>query len=360
MHMSQGRHPDDRALWAFYSDVLAGVRSLPGVVAAGVATEIPVRDGFGCTVQGFEDEAIYTRINEAGLTTCAGQVPATPGYFEALGIPVLAGRVFEDGDNDQAERATVVVSQAFADRFWPGEDPLGKGVAPSGRTEGPFYHVIGVVGDVPAGSVEGETAMAIYYPIVMDPATPGNWGFWWPGSVTLVVRTSQGDPTAILPAVRQVVSALDPEVPLANLESMGDVVSRSMGRVTFTSLLLAIAAGTALLLAAVGLYGVVSYTVTRGRREIGMRMAIGARPKDVERLIVRRSLTLAGLGLLVGVAASLAGTRLLAGILYGVAPTDPRVFGAAGALLMAVTLVASWLPAHRAARIDPSEALRSE
>jgi predicted permease len=175
IYLTPGRYTDDRDIWAAYQAMLDRIRAIPGVSAAGMSEELPVLANFGCTVQGFEDPQVIERIKDAGMTTCAGQEPTTPGYFEAMGIPILQGRGFSDEDNADPTRGAVVVSRAFAQRFWPGEDPLGKGVMPSGRSEGPPYHVIGVVGDVPAGSLDGGPAIAVYYPIVHNPNTPGRW-----------------------------------------------------------------------------------------------------------------------------------------------------------------------------------------
>jgi predicted permease len=354
INLTQVRYPDEHTLWTFYDRLLEGVRALPGVVEAGLSAELPLLGGYGCTVQGFEDPAVRERLQAAGMTTCAGQEPTTPGFFEAMGIPVLRGRGFERADNDDPARAAVVVSQAFADRFWPGEDPIGKRVAPNGRSRA-YHTVVGVVGDVPAATLDGERAIAVYYPITQEP-TAGQ--YWWAGAMHLVVKTERADPATMLPAVREVVRALDPGVPLANAREMKAVIDASMARLSFTALLLAVAAGTALLLAAIGLYGVMSYAVTRRTREIGMRIAIGARPGQVERMVVAQSLGLATIGLLIGVAGALAGTRVLTGLLYEVEPTEPRAFLGSAALLLGVALLASWIPARRAARVDPSEALR--
>jgi ABC-type antimicrobial peptide transport system permease subunit len=162
----------------------------------------------------------------------------------------------------------------------------------------------------------------------------------------------------VLPSLRQTIAEVDPNVPIANVRTGEDLIDQSMTRLSFTALLLGAAAGTALLLAAVGLYGVLSYAVTRRSREIGMRIAIGARPGQVEWMVVGQSLRLAAIGLLLGVAAALASTRVLSSLLYGVEPTDPAAFVGAVVLLLCVALVASWLPARRAARVDPSLALR--
>src|SRR5690606_38936684 len=199
-----------------------------------------------------------------GSPECAGRageaIPVASG-FEALGIPLLSGRTLTRPDLDDPVRASAVVSRAFAERFWPGEDPIGKGVG-STRTDPPFFRVVGVVGDVPratdAGNPFAETTLAVYYPVVDNPGVAGNW-YWWPGSMTLLVRTELEDPMSLLPAVRAALTELDPEVPLANARRMDDVVTEATADVVFVSLLLGIAAAVSVLLAAVGLYGVVAY-----------------------------------------------------------------------------------------------------
>jgi predicted permease len=292
------------------------------------------------------------------MTACAGQEPTAPGYFESMDIPVLQGRVFTDGDNDDPTRASVVVSRAFAERFWPGEDPIGKGVMPSGRTNGTPYRVIGMVGDVPAGSLDGETAIAIYYPIVHTPNDPRHW--WLPTNMSLVVKTSMPDALLLAPQIRRAVQSVDPTVPVAHVASMESIMRSSISRFRFTSVLLGISAGVALVLAAVGLYGVVSYVVSRRTREIGIRIAIGARPSAVSRSVVRRSLTLVAGGIVVGLAAAFIATRAMRGLLFGVEPTDPITLLGASVVLALVAGLASWIPARRAAKVDPVEALRAD
>ncbi|HEV8148762.1 MAG TPA: ABC transporter permease, partial [Gemmatimonadales bacterium] len=285
-------------VWRFHDEVLTKIRALPGVAAAGASGELPLLTGFGCTVQGFEEPVVYDRIKDAGLTTCAGQAPTTPGYFEALRIPLLAGRLFSDADNTAPERGAVIVTKAFAERFWPGENPLGKGVNPNGRSKPPFYHVVGLVGDLHGTALDEPPGIGIFYPIV---AMPGGGGLN-AREMHLVVRAARGDPLALLPAVRSAVNAVDPTIPIANAEPMSLVVSRSMGRLTFTMLLLGIAGAVALALAAIGLYGLLAYIVAQRRNEIGVRIALGARAGQVEGLVVGRALKLVGIGLLIGLA----------------------------------------------------------
>ena len=364
LYLSFSRHGNDEAVWNAYRGILERVRAIPGVAAAGMSEELPVSGGFGCTVQGFEDESVYEVLKDQGLTTCAGQEATSPGYFEAMGIPVLEGRTFTDADNDDPGRAAVVVSKAFADRFWPGRSALGQGVGPNGNTQGPFYHVIGVVGDVSRAATEGEAplsqpAIAVYYPIRHNPEATWNRN-WWPGWISLVVKADVADAASLFPAIRRAVAEVDPEIPLSNLTDMETVVAQATSQLAFVSLLLAIAAATALLLAAVGLYGVISYVVARRTREIGMRLAVGAEPGDVQRMVVAEAMGLVTAGLLLGVALSVAAGRVLRGMVVGVESISPAVYVAGAAVLAVVALVASWLPARRAARIDPVEALLVE
>lgn len=358
IYLEPSRHESNVAIWQAYREITQRVRALPGVEAAGVSTGLPLSGGWGCTVQAPEERAVLDRLGAAGHTTCAGQTYVSPGFFEAMRIPIMSGRAFENRDIDDPARASVVVSQAFAERFWPGEDPIGKGINPSGRTVEPYYRVIGVVGDIPKETVEGDPAMAIYYPIVPDPNTPGNWGGFATFRMSLAVRTAVGDPLSVFGAIRGVVADVDDAAPVVNATRLEDRLAESMARVTFVSVLLQIAAGVALLLAAVGMYGVISYLVGRRTREIGMRLALGARPDQITAKIVSGSTVLATVGLAVGVALALVSGRVLESLLHGVAPGDPLVLAVAGLILGVIAILASWIPARRAARVDPAEALR--
>ena len=277
-----------------------------------------------------------------------------------MGIPVVEGRSFDDLDNDEPARGAVIVSKAFADRFWPGERAIGKGVAPNGRSSG-SHHVVGVVGDVLKSSDSGapplsQPAVAIYYRFRRDPTLSSNSG-WWPGSLSLVVKTGLAHPATLFPAIRRAVSEADPTIPLARVRTMDDIVAGATAKLRFVSILLEVAAGVALLLAAVGLYGVISYLVARRTREIGMRLAIGAQPREVRRMVVGRSLALTGAGVVAGSAFALAATQTLTTLLVGIAPTDLRVHGLSALLIGLIALLASWLPAWRASRLDPVKAL---
>jgi len=364
VYLDPARYPDDAAIWRFDRALLERVRAHPEVERAGLGEMVPVEGAFACTVQGFEDPEVYARIEAAGRTACAGQARVTPGYFDALGIPIVRGRGLEEADLQDPTRAAVVVSRTFADRFWPGEDPIGKGVGPSGRAESPFFRVVGVAEDVPGSAAAGGAplstpAVAVYYPVVDDPTVTGTW-YWWPGSKTLVVRTAGPEPSSLVPDLRAILGEVDGSVPLANARVMDDVVAEAAAHLGFVTLLLGIAAGVAVLLAAVGLYGVVSYLVSRRTREIGMRLAVGADPGEVEWMVVRGTLGLCGAGLLAGLPVAYLASGLLEALLYEVTAADPLVYAAAGAGLLGVSAAASWLPARRAAAVDPVLALRAD
>lgn len=353
VHLPASRYPDNQARWRFMDAVRHRLEALPGVAAAGFSTSLPLTGGFGCFAQFFEDSEVAARLRDAEQTNCAGLVPTTPGWLEALGIPLYAGRTLTAADNERPETGAVVVSRAFAERFWPGEDPIGKGVRPHGQ-DPPYYRVVGVVGDVPATSLEEPPALAAYYPVVEIPEQPS----WFFETNYLAVRSEAGSPLALLPAVRGAVHEVDPTVPLAEVEELQTIVDRSMSGLSFTMVLLGVSGAVALLLAAVGLYGVISYLVARRTPELGVRLALGARPGQVERFVVTGSLRMAALGLVAGTVAALLLSRLLRGMLFEISPTHPAAYAAAALTLGGVAALAAWLPARRAARLDPARVLR--
>jgi predicted permease len=256
----------------------------------------------------------------------------------------------------EARSGAVVVSRALAERFWPGEDPIGKGIRAQGWAR-PFYRVVGVTDDVRYNGLDKPPVEMVYFPLIPMEGAP----LWSPErSVTLVVKSTSAHPEQLSAAVRRTLAELDSDIPLANVRTMNDVVAKSMARTSLTMLLLAVAGGMALVLAAVGLYGVISYIVSRRTREIGIRVALGAQVAEVIRNVTLQSLRLALLGTAVGVVGALLLTRLLRSMLFEVSPTDPVVLVGVSLVLIAVALAASYLPARRAARIDPVIALRAE
>jgi predicted permease len=278
----------------------------------------------------------------------------SPGFFEALGIRVR-GRTPTWSDV-QSRSGAVVVSRSLAQRFWPGEDPIGKGLRGNGWGQ-PFYRVVGVTEDVRYNGLDKPAAEMVYFPLIPMDGAP----LWSPErSVTLLVKSASTHPEQLAATVRRTLADIDSDIPLANVRTMDDVVARSMARTALTMLLLAIAGGMALVLAAVGLYGVISYIVGRRTREIGIRDALGAQVAEVIRNVTLQSLRLALAGTAAGVVGALVLTRFLRSMLFEVSPTDPFVLAGVSLVLVAVAIAASYLPARRAAKVDPVIALRAE
>jgi predicted permease len=276
---------------------------------------------------------------------------AMPGYFETMRIPLIAGRTF--GDQDGLKGApTVIVNQAFANKYFPGENPLGKRIRPGvgdNVFEHPLREIVGVVGDIKRKGLTAGEDPQYFLPYAQAVIT----------SPYLVVRTS-GDPLLLQSALRAAVHEMDKSVPVYQVATLEDYISKSTAQPRFQALLLTGFASIALVLAAIGLYGLLSYMVSQRTLEIGLRMALGAQRSDVLGMIVRRGLTLALIGVGTGIVISIAITRLLSGMLFGIPPTDPVTFAATAALLLFVGIAASCVPAFRAARMDPMKTLREQ
>jgi putative ABC transport system permease protein len=271
----------------------------------------------------------------------------TPGFFETLQVPLLAGRTIGQGDGAGAP-AMVVVNETLARRGWPGLSPLGMRLKLN-REDTAFATVVGVVGQIRQRQLTDPDVAQMYVAAAQQP-----WR-----TMSLVVR-SRGEPAALAAAVRAAVHRVDSGLPLARLRPMAEVVRERMFQPRIYGLLFGIFAAAALLLASIGLYGVVAFSVAQRTREIGVRMALGARAADVQRMVVRQGARLVGLGLLIGGPAALALARLLRGMLYHVRAGDPITFAATVAVLGGTALLASWLPARRAARLDPMVVLRQD
>ena len=345
--------PERRAI--FYEELLQRVRTLPGVVSASAINHLPLAgdewgrafrvEGRPLAHQGDAPEATYRVV--------------FPGYFRTMHIPVLRGREVSESDNLDAP-AVVVVNELLANRYWPGEDPIGKRITldDARHDSTSWLTVVGVVKNAVRGDWAAPEHEEIYLPFLQNRSyleDPGAHVAYQ----TLVIRTS-GDAAALAPAVRNAVWSLDRSLPVSEVQTMDAVVERSTAQPRFNLFLLATFAAVALVLAAVGIYGVMSYSVSRRTHEIGLRMALGARPGDVMRVVVGQAMVLALVGACAGFVGALALGRFMSSFLYGVRPSDPLTFLAMSLILGAVALMASYIPARRATRIDPLLALRHE
>ena len=269
---------------------------------------------------------------------------ATPGYFNTIGIALAQGRLFDQHDDLDAKRVALI-NEAMAARHFPDENPLGRHIA----TGGAPMEIVGVVADAKLYGLDAPIEPAIYVPHMQHPSD----------SMGLAVQT-EGDPAAIASAVRREILKLDPEQPISSVRTMETVLSDSLMLRRVSMLMLAIFAALALTLAAVGIYGLTAYSVSRRTHEIGLRVALGASQAEILRLIVVRGLVISLIGAAIGLAAAFQLTRALSGMLYGVTATDPLVFAGVPLLLVAVSVIASYVPARKATRIDPLVALRYE
>jgi predicted permease len=350
LDLPAAEYRDAPAVYRFTYQLLERVRALPGVVSAASVDSLPLGGSDSSTGYVVED-----------FPQPPGQVMAmigdgfvSPGYFQALGVPVIAGRAFTRRDVDPGVKE-VVVSRGLAERLWPGRSPLGKRLAVGASDAPDWYTIIGVVGDVRVRAVERKPEERVYYPMLRASGKEISI----PHGFSLVVK-GRGDPTRLVGPVREAVHALDPNLAVSDVRPLQELTARSIVRTTFTMLLLAIAAAVALLLGAVGIYAVISYVVSQRAREIGVRMALGARREDISRMVLREGLGIILAGVVIGLAGALAATRLMLALLYGVSPTDPGTFAAVPVLLAAVALLASWVPAQRAAAVEPLESIRHE
>ncbi|HEX8557508.1 MAG TPA: ABC transporter permease [Pyrinomonadaceae bacterium] len=347
--LPQQKYPDHGRRTAFYADVIRRVEALPGVRGAAVTNWIPLvnqGDSVGVSIEGLPDPPPGQGKRPVVVTRVV-----SPDYFGAMGIRLLQGRGFDDG-RDRADSPTVVlVSEALARKYWPGQSAVGKRVNP-GDPNNPEHwcEVVGLVNDVRQFELAAEPKPQMYFSYAQA-------GFFPPRH--LVVST-EVEPSTLAGAVRQAVWEVDRDQPVSNVSTMEEVLAESLSRQRFSMLLLGVFAAVALVLAAVGLYGVMSYTVTQRTREIGLRMALGAQQGDVLRLVVGQGLKLVLAGVALGLVAALALTRLMTSLLYGVSATDPATLVIISLVLVAVALVASYIPARRATRVDPLIALRYE
>ena len=336
------RYEGDSAVTRTYRQMLERISALPGVTGAAAVSSLPVADC--CSSSTFYPEG---KSYPAGSAPEALSGVATPGYFATMRIPIVAGREFGEADGPGAPRVAIV-NRVLAERVWGGANPVGKRFR-FGHNDSTWFTVVGVAREVKHNKLNEEDVEQLYLALAQAP-----WR-----TLSMVVRTP-GDAAALAPAVRSAVRAIDPDLPLTRVQTMAEVVRTRMFESRVYGSMFAVFALVALLLASVGLYGVMSYTVAQRTHEVGVRVALGALPNDVIRLMVRRGARLIAFGLAIGVPAAFLLARVLRGALYGVSASDPATFTAIALLLSGVALLASYLPARRAARVEPMVALRTE
>jgi predicted permease len=327
----------------FFQRLIERVRSVPGVQTAGVVTAIPLT--------GWQNTTSFEMEGRAQMSQTEELHAASADYFEVLGIPLIKGRYFTDQDNKQAPGA-VIVSRSLAQRYWPNEDPLGKRIRLGGDKQEPWRSIVGVVGDIRQSGLDGEATREYYISYLQD-----NWGFTW--DMNLVVHTTT-EPATTVGAIKNEVRAVDKNLPVFNVRTMDDLRARSVAPRRFNMFLLGSFALVAMVMSVLGIYGVMSYSVAQRTHEIGVRMALGAAPGNVLRLIIRNGMTLALSGVAIGVVGAFALTRLMTSLLFGVTPTDTMTFATVSAGLIVVALIACFIPARRATKVDPLVALRYE
>ena len=346
--LPQTKYPEENQQVAFFQQLLEKVSALPGVQAAGATDPLPLT---GDSVYGFAVQGRPPLPPGQGQSTNFYTVSAD--YFKAMGIPLRRGRLFTERDTREAPRVSVI-NETMAKKMFPDEDPIGKRITFNAGAANPdWYEIVGIVGDVKQYGLDQATPLQTYEPYTQQTSS----------SMTLVARAT-GDPTNLTAAIRNAVLQIDKEQPIANARTLDRILSTSIAQQRFSMLLLGVFAAVAVALAAVGIYGVLSYSVTQRAHEIGIRMALGAGRHDVLRLLIGRGMLLTLIGVAVGLASAFALARLmtalLSDLLFDVSATDPMTFGLVALLIVTVALLACWIPARRATKVDPLVALRIE
>ncbi|HEU4594978.1 MAG TPA: ABC transporter permease [Pyrinomonadaceae bacterium] len=343
--LPKAKYAEDYQVAAFYAQALERIAALPGVQAAGAVNNLPLSGETTNVVINIEGRP--SQPNEDELYT--GYRSVSPEYFGAMGVPVKAGRAFAQSDGAKAP-GVAIINETMARRFWPGADPLGKRVKQGAlESSEPWVTVVGVVGDVRHSAINQEPRAEMYLPYQQEPLR----------SMFVAVRTA-ADPQSIAPAVRGAILSVDKDQPISNLRSMEEVVSdANFGRRT-TTVLLVIFAVVALVLTTVGIYGLLAYSVTQRKQEIGIRMALGAQAGDVLKMILKEGMFIVSVGIAIGLVLALVAGRLMSSMLYGVSATDPLTLVGLSLFLIFVALTACFIPARRATRLDPMQVLRYE
>jgi predicted permease len=329
----------------YYQQLWERVRHLPGVESVGGASSVPLSSIIGwtsITIEGYDPASGQSMIQ-------ADSRIASVGYFETMKIPLIAGRFFNDQDTKDS-MSVAIIDENMARSYWPNADPVGKRFKQGGaNSDAPWLTVVGVVGDVKQYALDASSRVTFYWPHQQAPA----------GSMYITVRTILDAPSQVA-AVTDAARSIDANVTVYDVKTMEQRLSHSLARRRFAMLALGLFAVVAMVLAVVGIYGVMSYSVTQRTREIGIRMALGASSRDVLKLVVGQGMLLAATGVCIGLASAFAATRLMASLLFGVSATDPATFVIPGFVLASVALLACYIPARRAARVDPMVALRNQ
>ena len=329
----------------FYSEIVSRVQRLPGVKSAGAVSALPLsgQGGSGTTTIDTQSVPFENTTPEADMRT------ATPDYFKAMGISLVRGRYFEPRDTEGAP-LVAIIDESLAQTYWPNQDPIGKRLHPGGRMANPqWLTVVGVVRHVRNRTLEARSRVEVYFPENQRPYS----------GMTLTVLTS-GNPLSLVPTIQREISSIDPDLPVYRVLTMNEVMGDSLQRRRLALILLGAFAGLALLLASIGIYGVMSYGVAQRRVEIGVRMALGADRGQVLGMVMRGGMATISLGLCLGMVLALGLTRLMKGLLFAVSVYDPLALGGAALVLIAAALLAIFIPARRATTVNPMSALRYE
>jgi putative ABC transport system permease protein len=329
----------------FFTELSTRTRAIPGVTKAALAYSLPIDGSQWNSVFVAAEKPAPVRAE----TPSAAFSPVGDGYFETTGMRVVRGRVFDGRDTETAP-LVVVINETLAKQIWPGEDPVGKRLKQGWfDTKTEWREVIGVVGDVKFNGLTTETPMQIYLPLAQQPIR----------SVAVLARTS-AEPTSVVAAIESLVRGMDKDLPVYSIRTMDQVLETSIAQQRMSMVVFVVFAAVALVLASIGLYGVVAHSVTERRHEIGVRMALGAERRHVLALVVRQGLSMALAGTAIGVAGALVLSRTVQDLLFGVKATDPLTFTVVVSVLLCVATVACYVPAWRATRVDPTQALRAE
>lgn len=343
------KYEDPSKRTAFYQNVLQRVETIPGVESAGYTTSVPLMWKGGATT--FSVEGLKDRV--PGLSYDANHRQVSENYLQTMGIPLCQGRYFSANDNEHS-MPVAIINETMAREFWPDVDPVGRRFKIGAlEDETPWLTIVGVVGDVRQMGIDVPVKAESYFPYQQASE------FEWFIPRDLAIRTD-GDPASLVGAVRQAVRAADPDQPISNIATMGEVLGQEASQRRLGMILLTAFAVLALLLASLGIYGVLAYFVAQHRNEIGVRLALGATPAKILLLVLRKGMALTLLGVGIGLAASFVLTRLMTSLLFGVKAVDPLTFALVPLLLAVVAFLACWIPARRAAKVDPMVALRYE